>query len=83
MASPWARKKSGLTKRSYGWPEDEKFLVPPRRVRVISPAGIGARGASLRREWAELFESYRSQYPELANEIELMQRRELQCGMGS
>jgi transketolase len=68
-----------LTKRSYGWPEDGEFLVPDG-VYDHFAAGIGARGARLRREWIELVESYRSQYPELANEIELMQRRELTAG---
>jgi len=65
-----------LTKRSYGWPEEEKFLVPDG-VYDHFAAGIGARGATLRGEWTGLLESYRSKYPELANEIELMQRREL------
>ncbi len=65
-----------LTKRSYGWPEEEKFLVPDG-VYDHFAAGIGERGASLRREWERLLDSYRTQYPELANEIELMQRREL------
>ena len=68
-----------LTKRSYGWPEDEKFLVPDG-VYDHFAAGIGARGATLRGEWTGLLESYRSKYPELANEIELMQRRELPSG---
>ncbi len=40
-------------------------------------AGVGARGANLRREWTGLFEAYRAKHPELANEIELMERREL------
>jgi len=65
-----------LTKRSYGWPEDEKFLVPDGVYEHFA-AGVGARGASLRREWTELLKAYRSTHPELANEIELMQRREL------
>src|SRR5438128_6842025 len=68
-----------LTKRSYGWPEDENFFVPAGVYEHFA-AGIGARGESLRREWAGLFESYRSQYPELANQIEFMQRRELIAG---
>src|SRR5262245_54680870 len=68
-----------LTKRSYGWPEDAKFLVPDGVYEHFA-AGIGARGASLRREWTELFEAYRARYPELANEIELMQRRDLPAG---
>ena len=68
-----------LAKRFYGWPEDAKFLVPDG-VYDRFAAGVGARGASLRREWTGLFETYRAKYPELANEIELMQRRELPEG---
>jgi len=68
-----------LTKRSYGWPEDAKFLVP-EGVYEHFAAGIGARGAEARHKWAQLFESYRAQYPDLALEIELMQRRELPAG---
>ena len=40
-------------------------------------AGLGVRGARARQQWTELFAAYRSKYPELANEIEMMQRREL------
>ena len=68
-----------LTKRSYGWPEDAKFLVPDGVYEHFA-AGIGARGADARRQWTELFATYRSKYPELANEVELMQRRELPAG---
>lgn len=65
-----------LTKRSYQWPEDEKFLVPDGVYEHFA-AGVGERGASLRRGWTERLESYRAAHPELAKEIELMQRREL------
>jgi transketolase len=65
-----------LTKRSYGWPADKKFFVP-NGVYEHFAAGLGARGANLRREWMEQLDAYRVRYPELANEIELMQRREL------
>ena len=68
-----------LAKRFYGWPEDAKFLVPDSAYERFA-AGVGARGARLRREWTELFEAYRAKYPELAGEIELMQRRELPEG---
>jgi transketolase len=68
-----------LTKRSYGWPEDAKFLVP-EGVYEHFTAGIGARGAEARHKWRQLFESYRAQYPNFALEIELMQRRELPAG---
>jgi len=68
-----------LTKRAYGWPEDAKFLVP-EGVREHFDAGIGARGATARRRWAELFGAYSTQHAQLATEIDLMQRRELPAG---
>ena len=68
-----------LCKRFYGWPEDAQFLVP-EGVQEHFAAGIGARGAEARRRWTELFEAYRGKYPELATEIDQMQRRELPSG---
>jgi len=68
-----------LTKRAYGWPEDAKFLVPDG-VREHFAAGIGARGAAARRAWNELMSRYGGEYPDLAPEIGLMQRRELPVG---
>jgi transketolase len=76
---PLGAEEVRLAKRFYGWPEDAKFLVP-EGVYEHFAAGVGARGERLRREWTGLFESYRANYPELANEIELMQRRELPEG---
>jgi transketolase len=68
-----------LTKRGYGWPEDAKFLVPDG-VYGHFQAGVGARGAQARAAWTKLFAGYRAKYPELATEIDLMQRRELPDG---
>ena len=68
-----------LTKRSYGWPEDAKFLVPDGVYEHFA-AGIGARGAKARQQWTDLFAAYRATHPELATEIEQMQRRELPAG---
>jgi len=76
---PLGEEEVRLTKRSYGWPEDAKFLVP-EGVYEHFTAGIGARGAEARHKWAKLSESYRAQYPDLALEIELMQKRELPAG---
>ena len=76
---PLGEEEVRLTKRDYGWPEDAKFLIPDA-VRAHFAAGIGARGAQARGHWAELFAAYRSKYPELATEIDLMQRRELPVG---
>jgi transketolase len=68
-----------LVKRFYGWPEDAKFLVPDG-VREHFAAGIGARGGALHDEWTKRFATYRTEYPDLAKEIDLMQRRELPVG---
>ena len=68
-----------LTKRAYGWPEDAKFLVPDGVMQHFD-AGIGARGDAARRRWEALFADYRKQFPELAAEIDQMQRRELPAG---
>jgi transketolase len=76
---PLGEEEVRLTKRDYGWPEDAKFLIPDV-VREHFAAGIGKRGAQARGRWTELFAAYRSKHPELATEIELMQRRELPAG---
>jgi len=68
-----------LTKRAYGWPEDEKFLVPDG-VREHFAAGVGARGRAVRTAWLELFERYHAAHPELAEHVSLMQRRDLPQG---
>jgi transketolase len=68
-----------LVKRVYGWPEDEKFLAPDA-VYDHFAAGVGERGAKARAEWMQLFGAYREKYPEQANGIDLMQRRELPPG---
>ena len=68
-----------LCKRAYGFPEDAKFFVPDGVYDHFN-AGIGKRGADARQKWAEVIESYRTQYPDLAVEVELMQKRDLPTG---
>ena len=62
-------------KRNYGWPEDESFLVP-EKVRSHF-ADLGKRGAELRATWDELFNKYEEEFPELADQLDKMQRRQL------
>jgi transketolase len=76
---PLGEEEIRLAKRSYGWPEDAKFLVP-EGVREHFQAGIGARGAQLRRAWGALLAPYRTKYPELAGQLETMQQRGLPEG---
>ncbi len=76
---PLGEEEIRLAKRSYGWPEDAKFLVPDG-VRSHFDAGIGRRGGDLRTTWTALFGRYCAEYPDLADRIERIQRRELPDG---
>ena len=79
---PLGAEEIRLAKRSYGWPEDAEFLVPDG-VREHFGAGIGQRGRELRTKWSALVEAYRAKYPELAGQLEQMQKRELPDGWNS
>jgi transketolase len=68
-----------VAKRFYGWPEDAEFLVPDG-AREHFADGIGARGREAREKWEATLQEYRAAYPELADEIERIQRRELPDG---
>jgi transketolase len=76
---PLGEEEIRATKRYYGWPEDAMFLVPDG-VREHFRAGIGNRGGKLRDEWNVLFQKYRVEYPELAEQGYQMLRRELPAG---
>ena len=68
-----------LVKKNYGWPEDAHFLVPEGVLEHFQE-GIGKRGQELRENWSKMFDDYKSKYPDLAKEIDLMQHRELPEG---
>jgi transketolase len=76
---PLGEEEIRLAKRYYGWPENEKFLVPDG-VREHFQEGIGKRGAQLYTEWSALFASYQEHYPELADQLHRIQWRELPDG---
>lgn len=76
---PLGEEEVRLTKKFYGWPEDAKFLVP-EGVREHFEDGIGRRGREERAEWSKTFAEYSKKYPELAEQLHLMQRRELPDG---
>jgi transketolase len=73
---PLGEEEIRLTKRNYGWPEDAQFLVPDGVYEYFA-RGVGDRGGTARREWMRRFDDYRKANPELAREIDQMQRREL------
>jgi transketolase len=68
-----------LVKRAYHWPENAQFLVPEGVMEHFAD-GIGKRGGKARRDWEAMFAKYRARFPDLATEIDLMQRRELPAG---
>ena len=68
-----------LTKRAYGWPEDQSFVVPDA-VRTHFAQGIGRRGAKSRDQWQALFSRYKQQVPDLAGEIEMIVKAKLPTG---
>jgi transketolase len=67
------------TKSFYGFPPDEQFFVPDGVYQNFAD-GIGARGARLSSEWKAAFDAYRAEFPDLAEQLEQMQRRELPGG---
>ncbi len=77
--SPLGEDEIRLTKRNYGWPQDQKFLVPDEVLDHFK-AGIGTRGRKLRNDWFSKFEEYKSDYPELADQLYCMQHRQLPEG---
>ena len=76
---PLGEEEIRLAKRNYGWPEDAKFLVPPEVVENFHQ-GIGRRGAGLNRAWKEQFAKYQKAFPQEADHLLRMQRRDLPEG---
>ncbi len=76
---PLGEEEVRLTKKFYGWPEDAKFLVP-EGVREHFRDGVGKRGRDARDRWEQMFSEYSQKYPELADRLHRMQRRELPAG---
>jgi len=66
-------------KRRYGWPENAKFLVPDGVVEHFAQ-GVGKRGAEARKAWEATFTKYKKEFPQLADHLERMQKRELPDG---
>ncbi|HEY3738677.1 MAG TPA: transketolase [Bryobacteraceae bacterium] len=67
------------TKRNYGWPEDEKFLVPDGVVDHFRQ-GMLDRGGKAREQWMAKFVEYKAQFPDLAAQLYNMEHRFLPEG---
>ena len=66
-------------KEFYGWPAEETFLVPDGVYDHFATV-VAARGARIRREWEQLIAGYREAYPDLADQLAQMERRQLPDG---
>jgi transketolase len=66
-------------KEFYGWPPEEKFLVPPEVPKRFADT-MGKRGADLRAAWEKSWGDYQKKFPELAAELKLMWSHRLPDG---
>ena len=73
---PLGEEEVRLAKRSYGWPEDARFLVPGG-VREHFQDGVARRGRGLNQAWVTLFKTYRGKYPDLADRLQRMETQAL------
>ena len=64
------------TKKFYRWPEEPKFFVPDGVMDHFTK-GVGARGASMSKDWNALFAAYTKAFPKEAKEINQMETRKL------
>ena len=69
--APLGDEEIRLAKQYFGWPEDEKFLVPAD-VRQHFENGIGQRGEELYEQWHQQWESYQTEHPQAASELKLI-----------
>ncbi len=67
------------TKRFFGLPEDQTFYIPDEVYGCFND-GIGKRGFEARTSWEAALENYRAAFPDLAQELDQIQHRELPDG---
>ncbi|MEM7475605.1 MAG: transketolase [Planctomycetota bacterium] len=71
-----------LTKQAYGWPEDEKFLVPDG-VQDHFQELLGTRGAAASAAWGELYEKYQAEFATESKQLDALIAGELPEGWDS
>lgn len=73
---PLGVEEARLAKQFYGFNPDAQFAVPDG-VQAHLSRQFGRRGASAHEAWKARFAAYRVQYPDLADQIDRLQSREL------
>jgi len=77
--APLGEEEVRATKSAYGWPEDAKFLVPDDVPQHFAD-NLGARGAKAYDQWHQMFDSYKKEHPELAEQLEMIDFGQLPNG---
>ena len=76
--SPLGEEEIKATKKFYGWDPEKKFFVPDEVNEYANE--ITDRGKKQNAEWDETFLKYQNEYPELAAQLKLIQKREMPEG---
>jgi len=71
--SPLGEAEIKLTKEALGWPYEEPFTIPAEVSDLF--AGVRERGVEAELEWSARFESYATEHPDLAAELQRVSRR--------
>jgi transketolase len=77
--SPLGEEEVRLTKEAYGWDPDGQFVVPDEVLAHFRETA-GEHGAAAEAEWNERAEAYRSEHPELWEELSLAMEPRLPDG---
>ena len=75
---PLGEEEVKLTKKAYGWPEDETFRVPEEVFEHMRQ--LVDRGHQQEAEWNKRFSVYKQANPELAEQFEAAMRGDLPTG---
>lgn len=76
--SPLGKKEVELTKQAMGWPLEPAFYVPPESLAHCREAV--ERGRAQEAQWRARFDAYAAEFPQLAQEWELLREGRLPPG---
>jgi transketolase len=76
---PLGEEEVRLVKQFFGFDPLLSFVIPDG-VRDHFAAHLGKRGAALSAAWQSMFQRYRAEYPDLAEQINRISKRELPAG---
>ena len=77
--APLGEEEVRLTKEAYGWPGQEPFHVPDEVLEHFREVAV-ERGRRALEDWTDRFQTYRSEHPEAAAELERVHARRLPDG---